>query len=100
MVPSLMGVYVIENTETGRAYVGASVNVFQRLREHISGLNKGQHPTTDLQADWGRLGPCAFAFRAVELVADRSLKDPTRHPPRAGGHDGGRSGWATQVTSS
>jgi predicted GIY-YIG superfamily endonuclease len=71
MSQSLMGVYVIENTETGRSYVGASLNVFQRLREHIGMLTKGQHPTARLQDDWQRRGPCRFTFRVAELVQDR-----------------------------
>lgn len=39
--PGLMGVYLIENTVTGRRYVGSSVSVHSRLQNHMMSLNKG-----------------------------------------------------------
>jgi len=67
----MTGVYSILNLVTGRCYVGSSVNVPQRWREHLSALTRGVHVNTDLQADWQRYGAKAFSWSLLEESSTR-----------------------------
>lgn len=49
---SAPGVYQIVDTKTGRFYVGSSVNVAKRWRQHRDRLARGSHPNPMLQALW------------------------------------------------
>lgn len=62
------GVYVILNTVNGRRYVGSSVDIPQRWREHLSRLRREVHVNLALQADWLAHGPNAFHWQVSEWV--------------------------------
>lgn len=49
---SAPGVYRITDVETGRFYVGSSVNIANRWRQHQYRLIRGTHPNPILQALW------------------------------------------------
>jgi hypothetical protein len=52
-LPSECGVYAIVNSDSGRAYIGSSVNIKARVGQHISRLCLGRHGNSMLQAEWG-----------------------------------------------
>lgn len=60
------GVYVIENTISGKRYVGSSSDVNARWSSHRSTLANGTHRNPILQRSWNKHGGAAFAFRVVE----------------------------------
>jgi len=65
------GVYAIENTVTGKVYVGSTARGFrQRRNEHWSRLAAGTHGNPILQASWNAHGPAAFRVRVLEVVND------------------------------
>lgn len=66
-----VGVYMIRNRITQRAYVGASANVVQRWSIHRTALRGGYHHNTHLQEDWVRYGEAAFEFVLVESVSSK-----------------------------
>jgi group I intron endonuclease len=45
-------VYIIENAETGKMYVGSTTNVARRIAKHASELKRGVHVNKVLQADF------------------------------------------------
>ncbi len=63
----LIGVYTIRNLETGSCYVGSSIDIYRRLRAHLSTLRRSAHYSTRLQTAWDKRGESAFAF-VVERV--------------------------------
>lgn len=65
-----IGVYLIEDTLTGKQYVGSSVNMHARWRRHLSDLKWGRHPNPKLQAAWQKHGPTVFSFRVLEELQD------------------------------
>jgi len=67
----MIGVYVILNLVSGRRYIGSSVNVPQRWREHLSKLGRGVHPNAALQADWTEHGVKAFSWSLLEESPSR-----------------------------
>lgn len=61
---AVCGVYAIRNRDSGRAYIGSSINMRVRLDQHRSSLKSGGHRNTMLQADW-TAHPHAFEFGAL-----------------------------------
>lgn len=59
---TVCGVYEILDTTSGRAYVGASKNLRQRLGQHRSELRGGYHHCKALQERWNEVGEHSFQF--------------------------------------
>jgi len=59
------GVYVIRCEPTGSQYVGASVNVVKRIREHFYRLEKGVHRNHRLQHAYNKYGKDNFSSEVV-----------------------------------
>lgn len=67
----LAGIYVVTHHTTGKRYVGQSVSIATRWKDHLSG--QGNSPK--LAAALRKHGPDAFAFEIVELCAREELND-------------------------
>lgn len=65
MIP---GIYILRNLNNGRLYVGSSINLSKREREHFRALIRGAHKNPYLQADFNKCGSDAFKF---EIVSER-----------------------------
>lgn len=63
------GIYAIENAVTGAFYIGSSVSIAKRKREHLCGLRNGTHANERLQRAFAKYGAEAFVWHAVALVA-------------------------------
>lgn len=64
------GIYAIRHVASGKLYVGSSVDVHKRRREHRSALKRGDHANARLQNAWNKYGPGAFVFEILEIVDD------------------------------
>lgn len=64
------GVYIITNKINGKIYVGSSVKVEQRWREHESDLRLNKHHSKHLQRAYEKYGISAFDFKILEEVSD------------------------------
>jgi group I intron endonuclease len=74
------GIYSITNTTNGYRYIGSSVNLRKRLREHRIDLHRNQHPNRHLQRAWTKYGEAAFSFDVIEIVNDvTQLHDREQH---------------------
>lgn len=62
----MSGVYCIRCLANGRVYVGSSVDIRKRWREHWGGLNRGDHPNRRLLNAWRKHGPDRFEFAVLE----------------------------------
>lgn len=62
MPPGTALVYQVQNTHTGNAYVGSTVEPVRRWRNHRQGLVKGHHTSFLLQRAWDKHGGEAFEF--------------------------------------
>lgn len=68
----ISGVYIIQNKTNGKVYIGASVNVRDRLWMHKMHLKKGSHHNIHLQSAFYKYGKDAFDFDLLE-TCDESL---------------------------
>lgn len=73
-----MGVYRIRNTESGKSYVGYSVDLQAILNRHRAELKFGSHRNAELLDEWKALGESAFKFEVLEELEDddNSNADP------------------------
>lgn len=67
------GIYRIENTIDGKAYVGSAVDFDARWRKHRKDLRRGNHHSYKLQAAWDQAGETAFVFRRLLVCAPSDL---------------------------
>jgi len=65
------GVYLIVNTTNQKVYVGSSVNIHARWRQHKRSLIRGDSPCVKLQRAWNKYGESAFSFQVLEPVSPK-----------------------------
>lgn len=68
----MIGVYKIFNTIDGKFYIGSSVNIQSRFKQHIKNLDNNCHNNKYLQNAWNKYGKSAFKFIVIEEVEDVS----------------------------
>ncbi len=64
------GIYEIVHNQSGKRYIGSSVDMADRWGKHLSELRRGMHPCKPLQNAVNRYGIDAFTFRVLEHVGD------------------------------
>lgn len=72
------GVYLIRQISRDRAiYIGSSIQLSQRIRKHISRLNRNAHPNQKLQNTWNKYGAEDFEFSILEecVPGDRIARE-------------------------
>jgi group I intron endonuclease len=69
----MIGVYEIVHLNTGKRYIGQSINTKSRWTDHKRMLRAGAHPNPKLQAYWDKYGPDAFLFRVLEECKKEEL---------------------------
>lgn len=67
------GVYSIENIANGKVYIGSSMRVLERWKEHKRDLIAGRHQNVHLQRAWHKYGEQAFVFKMLLECAPESL---------------------------
>ena len=69
----MCGIYMIRNTINDKLYIGKSVDVKKRFREHKHELRLGRHHNVYLQNAWNKYGEGAFEFLVLEECDRDSL---------------------------
>jgi len=69
-LPKTAGIYKITNTINNKCYIGSSVNIRKRCREHILKLLSKTHSNSYLQNSFCKYGECSFNFEVLEEVLD------------------------------
>lgn len=71
----LIGIYKITNTINNKCYVGKSVNVRQRLKQHYRELSKDGHCNYLLQHDFNLYGESSFVVEVLYECKEGELDD-------------------------
>ena len=67
------GIYAINHIPTGMKYIGSSVCIKKRVKDHKRLLDAGVHHCKKLQLAWDKYGCKAFEFYQVEKIADKGI---------------------------
>lgn len=71
----MSGVYQIYNTVNGKRYIGSSIHIEQRFKEHLRNLRANKYVNAHLQCAWNKYGEQSFILEEVELCEpDQCLK--------------------------
>lgn len=60
------GIYILENTETGKKYLGSSMDLDKRKKDHFSRLISNRHRNRGVQESYNKFGPNSIEFKVVE----------------------------------
>lgn len=71
-LPIASGIYAIRNIRNGKLWVGQTINLRKRWRQHKTDLRLGQS-SPHLQAAWGEYGEPSFEFSTIELCPVEQL---------------------------
>ncbi len=61
----ISGIYQIRNLVNGKVYIGSSVDVHKRYRQHAVDLRGDRHPNIYLQHAWDKYGVGNFKFEVL-----------------------------------
>lgn len=64
----LSGIYSIINDLNGHQYIGSSIDIYRRFKEHKYYLHNGKHHSTYLQNAWDKYGENSFSFNILKVV--------------------------------
>lgn len=71
---SFEGVYVIYSLKNNDFYIGSSINIGQRIKQHLYSLRNGTHKTFRLQEDYQKYGEenlhCYLIYRVEDYEQD------------------------------
>lgn len=62
------GVYKITNIINNKCYIGSSIDIVGRWRQHMKALRKGIHHSIHLQRAWNKDGEENFEFSIIEYI--------------------------------
>lgn len=68
-------IYIIENANTGKFYIGRTNDPAQRKRAHFSELRRGAHGNPRLQNSFNKHGESAFEFKVVDSACSDAIQD-------------------------
>lgn len=69
------GIYEIVNLLNGKRYVGSSVDIERRWKDHRDDLAAHDHDNAHFEAAWYKYGPDAFEWRILMIVPRDELKE-------------------------
>ncbi len=62
----MIGIYMFKNKVRNLVYIGQSIDIEKRRKQHISLLRKGEHQNARFQDDWIIYGEDAFEFTILK----------------------------------
>lgn len=71
----MIGIYKITNIINNKVYIGQSIDIERRIKEHIRGLNGGYAHNPHFQNSWNKYGEDNFKFEVLEVVDDTNKLD-------------------------
>lgn len=72
---ALCGIYKITNNINGKIYIGQSINIKARWKDHINTLNRNDSHSVLLQRAWNKYGQENFSFEILELCSEDMLDE-------------------------
>lgn len=75
----ISGIYCIENSITGKKYIGQSRNINDRWYKHKSELNHNVHDNDYLQNAWNKYGEENFRFYILDQCDENDLDEKEKY---------------------
>lgn len=75
----MIGIYQITNLRSGKIYIGQSLDVLARIRQHKYELKHNLHLNRYLQSAWNKYGESNFVFSVLEEVSEDELTEREKY---------------------
>lgn len=75
----ICGIYQIENVTNHKKYIGKSIDIYKRWKDHKFLLNSNLHHNNHLQFSWNKYGEDLFEFSIVEVCNVADLNDKEKY---------------------
>lgn len=72
---SVIGVYMLFNIVNGKRYIGSSIDLYNRLHEHLHNLKNGKSHNKYMQDDFNEYGEDCFIYSILEYSNGLSVRD-------------------------
>lgn len=69
------GIYIIRNIANEKFYIGSSVGIKRRWRQHLIGLMNKKHDNPKFQLSWNQHKPEEYFFYIIEYIKKDDFKD-------------------------
>lgn len=69
----ICGIYSITNIKNKKIYIGSSIDIYRRWRDHRYRLNNNMHHSNRLNDDWNKYGESSFEFKVIECCLKENL---------------------------
>ncbi len=73
------GIYMISNKINKKKYIGQSVNIDKRIREHFNSLRKNKHQNNHLQSAFNKYGEYNFEVKILEICSAENLNEREKY---------------------
>ncbi len=75
----MIGIYKITNKVNSKVYVGQSLNINERWKNHVRYLNNDTHHNIYLQSSWKKYGARYFEFTIIEICDEFELNEKEKY---------------------
>ena len=65
---NISGIYIITNVINNKIYIGSSIDIERRWKDHTYKLERNKHENRYLQRSWNKYGKDKFIFKLIEEV--------------------------------
>lgn len=69
------GIYIIKNNIDNKVYIGQSINIKKRIKNHMQNLKNNRHQNVHLQRAFNKYGEQAFSFDVLEYCTKDMLNN-------------------------
>lgn len=70
------GIYVIQNNVNQKKYVGKAIDIYKRIKQHITQLNtKSKDENRHLINSWHKYGRDSFSYYVIEYIYEENKED-------------------------
>ena len=70
----IAGIYIIRTTINSKVYIGSSINLYNRIKDHLKELRRNNHRNQLLQNHFNKNGMCFYFYMILKYFKSLLIK--------------------------